>query len=109
MWYFKEIRIPPLLPPHPSSLAAVVHDCLFSIFTVNPHFWGPFGYPQPADALGSFSSLLSAMTLLPAMNASGAGRNGWAPTNSANLYGGDGGVVCVGARVCTRECAFVHA
>ena len=40
MWYFKERRIPPLLPPHPSSLAAAVHDCLFSIFTVNPHFWG---------------------------------------------------------------------
>ena len=28
--------------------------------------------------------------------ASGAGRHGWAPTNSDNLYGGDGGVrVCV--------------
>ena len=27
------------------------------------------------------------------MNASGAGRHGWAPMNSANLYGGgDGGV-----------------
>ena len=63
MWYFKERRIPPLLPPHPSSLAAAVHDCLFSIFTVNPHFWGPFGYPQPADALGSCSSLLSASPL----------------------------------------------
>ena len=63
MWYFKERRIPPLLPPHPSSLAAAVHDCLFSIFTVNPHFWGLFGYPQPADALGSCSSLLSASPL----------------------------------------------
>ena len=63
MWYFKERRIPPLLPPHPSSLAAAVHDCLFSIFTVNPQFWGPFGYPQPADALGSCSSLLSASSL----------------------------------------------
>ena len=63
MWYFKERRIPPLLPPHPSSLAAAVHDCLFSIFTVNPNFWGPFGYPQPADVLGSSSSLLSASSL----------------------------------------------
>ena len=63
MWYFKERRIPPLLPPHPSSLAAAVHDCLFSMFTVNPHLWGPFGYPQPADALGSCSSLLSASPL----------------------------------------------
>ena len=55
--------IPPLLPPHPSSLAAAVHDCLFSIFTVNPHFRGPFGYPQPVDALGSCSSLLAASSL----------------------------------------------
>ena len=31
------------------------------------------------------------------MNASGAGRHGWAPTNSANLNGGGGGV-CVCAR-----------
>ena len=29
------------------------------------------------------------------MNASGAGRHGWAPMNSANLYGGGDGVVCV--------------
>ena len=37
--------------------------------------------------------------LLPAMNASGAGRHGWAPTNSANLYSGDGGVyVCARVR-----------
>ena len=34
------------------------------------------------------------------MNASGAGRHGWAPTNSANLYG-DGGV-CVIAHACAR-------
>ena len=31
------------------------------------------------------------------MNVSGAGRHGWAPTNSANLHGGDGGV-CVRVR-----------
>ena len=57
------------------------------------------------------------MTLLPTMNASGEGRHGWAPTNSANLYGGgDGGVclccvcacVCVlCARVCVL-CAMIH-
>ena len=43
------------------------------------------------------------------MNASGVGRHGWAPTNSANLYGGDGGVcVCSRMRVrCTR--VHVHA
>ena len=35
------------------------------------------------------------MTLLPAMNATGAGRRGWAPTNSANRYGGGDGAVCV--------------
>ena len=41
------------------------------------------------------------------MNASGAGRHGWAPTNSSNLYGGDGGVcvyMCVCARACERAC-----
>ena len=45
------------------------------------------------------------------MNASGAGRHGWAPTNSANLYGGgDGGVclcVCVLAHACARMRAHV--
>ena len=35
------------------------------------------------------------------MNASGAGRHGWAPMNSANLYGGDGGVY-VFAHACAR-------
>ena len=47
------------------------------------------------------------MTLLPAMNASGAGRHGWAQTNSANMYRDNGGVyvlahacACVRARAC---------
>ena len=50
--------------------------------------------------------LFISMTLLRAMNASGASRHGWAPMNSANLYGGgDGGVcVCVCVFVCTRAC-----
>ena len=39
------------------------------------------------------------------MNASGAGRHGWAPTNSANLYGG-GVCVGVGARVCAHACVI---
>ena len=37
------------------------------------------------------------------MNASGAGRHDWAPTNSANLYGGYGGVcMCVLVHACVR-------
>ena len=36
------------------------------------------------------------------MNTNGAGRHSWVPTNSANLYGGDGGV-------CARACVCVHA
>ena len=47
------------------------------------------------------------------MSASGAGRQGWAPTNSANMYGGgDGGVcvcVCVCVRVCVCACAGASA
>ena len=46
------------------------------------------------------------MTLLPTMNANGAGGHGWAPMNSANLYsGGDGGgceCVCVCSRMRVR-------
>ena len=48
--------------------------------------------------------LFISMTLLPAMNASGAGRHGWAPMNSANLYGGGDGVC-----VLEHACARVHA
>ena len=36
------------------------------------------------------------MTMLPAMNASGVGRHGWAQPNSVNMYRG----VCVFARAC---------
>ena len=49
------------------------------------------------------------------MNASGAGRHGWATMNSANLYGdadggADGGVcVCAHACVCARTVACVRA
>ena len=55
--------------------------------------------------------LFTSMTLLRAMNASGAGRHGWAPMNSANLYGGgDGGVcACARASVCARTMACVRA
>ena len=42
------------------------------------------------------------------MNASVAGRHGRAPTNSANLYGCDGGV-CVCARVRACVCVRAHA
>ena len=37
------------------------------------------------------------------MNASGAGRHGWATTNSANLYGDGGVCVCVRASVCAKR------
>ena len=46
------------------------------------------------------------------MNASGAGRHGWVPSNSANLYGGDGGVyvsVCVCSRMRVRACVRMRA
>ena len=44
--------------------------------------------------------LFISMTLLRVMNAGGAGHHGWAPMNSANLYGGGDGGVCVCARAC---------
>ena len=42
------------------------------------------------------------MTLLPAMNASGACGHGRAPMNSANMYGGGGVCVCVLAHARVR-------
>ena len=51
--------------------------------------------------------LFISMTLLRAMNASGAGRHGLVPMNSANLYAGGDGGVCVCARAC--ECARTMA
>ena len=55
--------------------------------------------------------LFISMTLLRAMNASGAGRHGWAPMNSANMYGGgDGGVrVCVCSRMRWRPYVGMRA
>ena len=41
------------------------------------------------------------------MNASGAGGHGSAPINSANLYGGGDGGVCV--VVCARACVCARA
>ena len=52
--------------------------------------------------------LFISMTMLRAMNASGAGRHGWAPMNSVNLYGGGNGGVCARACVCARTLACVH-
>ena len=46
--------------------------------------------------------------LLRAMNASGAGRHGWAPMNSANLHGGGDGGVCVCVCVFAHACARVR-
>ena len=53
--------------------------------------------------------LFISMTRLRAMNASGAGHQGWAPMNSANLYGGGDGGVCARACVCARTLACVRA
>ena len=54
--------------------------------------------------------LFISMTLLRAMNASGAGRHGWAPMNRANLFGGgDGGVCCVCSRMCVRAYVGMRA
>ena len=49
--------------------------------------------------------LFISMTLLRAMNASGADRHGLASMNSANLYGGDDGGVCV---LVAHACAHVR-
>ena len=52
--------------------------------------------------------LFISMALLRAMNASGAGRHGWAAMNSANLYGGGDGVVCVCSRMRVRAYVGMH-
>ena len=52
--------------------------------------------------------LFISMTLLPAMNASGVGHHGWAPMNSANLYGGGDGGVCVLAHACVRDVFAIY-
>ena len=44
-------------------------------------------------------------TVLPAMNASGAGRHGWAPMNSANMCG-DVSVCECSRSVCARACVM---
>ena len=48
--------------------------------------------------------LFISMTLLRAMNASGTDCHRWAPMNSANLYGGGDGGVCVCSRM--RACVM---
>ena len=52
------------------------------------------------------SGMYISMTLQPAINASGAGDRDWAPMNSANLYGGGDGGVCV--FVLAHACARVR-
>ena len=53
--------------------------------------------------------LYISMTLLRAMNASGAGRHGWAPMNSAKMYGGGGGGGCVCSRMRVRTYVVMRA
>ena len=53
--------------------------------------------------------LFISVTLLRAMNASGAGRHGWAPVISANLYGGGDGGVCVCSRMRVRAYVGMRA
>ena len=70
-----------------------------------------FVYAKNLGEIGWPALVFIWMTLLPAMNASGAGCHGWAPTNSANLYGGDGGVcVCSRMRVhaCVRDAFAIY-
>ena len=52
--------------------------------------------------------LFISMTLLRAMNASGAGRHGWATMNSASLYGGGDGRVCVLAHACVHDVFAIY-
>ena len=69
-----------------------------------------FFYPKNIQNLGEIGSsarVFIPLILLPALNASGEGRHGWAPTNCANLYGG--GDVCVYARARVCVCGRVRA
>ena len=59
--------------------------------------------------IGWVARVFISMTLLPAMNVSGTVGHGWSQMNSANLYGGGDGGVCVCARVCARAWAWVRA
>ena len=61
---------------------------------------------QNLGKVGWPARVFTSMSLLPAMHASGAGRHGWAPTNSANLYG-----VCARVRVArvAHACVCVRA
>ena len=76
------------------------------LYAKNIQYLGEIGWP---------ARVFISMTLLPAMNASGAGSHGWAPTNSANLHGGGDADVCVyvcvcaPAWVCARVCACARA
>ena len=63
---------------------------------------------QNLEEFGWPARVFILMTLLPAMNACGADRHGWAPTNSANLYGSDGGV-CVCSCMCVHACMHRRA
>ena len=57
-----------------------------------------FLYAKNIKSLGEIACvarLFNSMTLLPAMNASGAVGHGWSQMNSANMYGGGDGGVCV--------------
>ena len=55
--------------------------------------------------IGWVGRVFISMTLLPAMNASGAVGHGWSQMNSANLYGSGDGGVCV----CVRTCVGMRA
>ena len=52
--------------------------------------------------IGWVARVFISMTLLPAMNVSGAVGHGWSQMNSANLYGGGDGGVCVLAHARVR-------